>query len=128
MVFWKQLEVEDKESHEIEKIPMMRFYYVFNLAQVDGLKDVPAAEAGRMDGQSVVLWAEKGKLKLSVSDQQNNEQELTYDLNQNNDRKEGTEKMHTSAPSQCPGQSPGGAVGVDGTVQAGGSLPPVSGH
>jgi antirestriction protein ArdC len=45
VVFWKQLEVEDKESHEIEKIPMMRFYYVFNLAQVDGLKDVPAAEA-----------------------------------------------------------------------------------
>jgi antirestriction protein ArdC len=45
VVFWKQLEVEDKESHEIEKIPMMRFYYVFNLAQVDGLKEVPAAEA-----------------------------------------------------------------------------------
>jgi antirestriction protein ArdC len=45
VVFWKQLEVEDKESHEIEKVPMMRFYYVFNLAQVDGLKEVPAAEA-----------------------------------------------------------------------------------
>ena len=45
VVFWKQLEVEDKESHEIEKIPMMRFYHVFNLAQIEGLKDVPAAEA-----------------------------------------------------------------------------------
>ncbi|HEY5503987.1 MAG TPA: zincin-like metallopeptidase domain-containing protein [Sedimentisphaerales bacterium] len=42
VVFWKQLEVEDKESHEIEKIPMLRFYYVFNTAQVDGLKNIPA--------------------------------------------------------------------------------------
>jgi antirestriction protein ArdC len=42
VVFWKQLEIEDRESHEIEKIPMLRFYYVFNTAQCDGLKDVPA--------------------------------------------------------------------------------------
>jgi len=92
-----------------------------------GKPQAPFYMVGRMDGQSVVLRAEKGKLKLSVSDQQNNEQELTYDLSQNNDqRKEnGTEKTHPGAPSQCPGQSPGGAGGVDGTVQAGGSLPPV---
>ena len=92
-----------------------------------GKPQAPFYMVGRMDGQSVVLRAEKGQLKLSVSDQLNNEQELTYDLNQNNDqRKEnGTEKTHASAPSQCPGQSPGGAGGVDGTVQAGGSLPPV---
>ena len=42
VVFWRQLEVEDKESHEIEKIPMLRFYSVFNTAQVDGLKNIPA--------------------------------------------------------------------------------------
>ena len=92
-----------------------------------GKPQAPFYMVGRMDGQSVVLRAEKGQLKLSVSDQQNNEQELTYDLNQNNNqRKEnGAEKTHASSPSQCPGQSPGGAGGVDGTVQAGGSLPPV---
>src|ERR1035437_4723568 len=45
VVFWKQLEVEDKESHEIEKIPMLRFFYVFNTAQVDGLKNIPATVA-----------------------------------------------------------------------------------
>jgi len=92
-----------------------------------GKPQAPFYMVGRMDGQSVVLRAEKGKLKLSVSDQQNNEQELTYDLSQNNDqRKEnGTEKANPGTPSQCPGQSPGSAGGVDGTVQAGGSLPPV---
>ena len=42
VVFWKQLEVEDKETHEVEKIPMGRFYFVFNVSQCDGLKDISA--------------------------------------------------------------------------------------
>jgi antirestriction protein ArdC len=42
VVFWKQLEVEDKQTGETEKIPMMRFYHVFNAAQCDGLKDISA--------------------------------------------------------------------------------------
>ena len=91
-----------------------------------GKPQAPFYMVGRMDGQSVVLRAEKGKLKLSVSDQQNNEQELTYDLNQNNEqRKEGTEKANQSAGLPGPGQSAGRVGSVDGTVQAGGSLPPV---
>ena len=90
-----------------------------------GKPQAPFYMVGRMDGQSVVLRAEKGKLRLSVSDQQNHEQELTYDLNQNSDRKDGTEKANSSPTAQCPGQSPGSAGGVDGTVQAGGSVPPV---
>lgn len=91
-----------------------------------GKPQTPFYMVGRMDGQSVVLRAEKGKLKLSVSDQNNNqEQELTYDLHQNSDRKDGTQKTEPALnPSQRPGQSPGGAGGVDGTVQTGGSLPP----
>jgi len=40
VVFWKQLEIEDKKSGETEKIPMLRFYYVFNIAQCDGLKNI----------------------------------------------------------------------------------------
>jgi transposase InsO family protein len=91
-----------------------------------GKPQAPFYMVGRMDGQSVVLRAEKGKLKLSVSDQNNNqEQELTYDLNQNTNRQDGTEKENPSATPQRPRQSPGGTGGVDGTVQAGGSLPPV---
>jgi len=42
VVFWKQHEVEDKETGETQKIPMMRFYYVFNVSQCDGLKNIPA--------------------------------------------------------------------------------------
>jgi len=90
-----------------------------------GKPQAPFYMVGRMDGQSVVLRAEKGKLKLSVSDQQNNEQELTYDLNQNSQRKEGTENTNANSAPQRPGQSPGSAGGVDRAVQTGGSLPPV---
>jgi antirestriction protein ArdC len=45
VVFWKQLEHEDKQTGEKEKIPMMRFYFVFNVAQCDGLKAAPSGAA-----------------------------------------------------------------------------------
>jgi transposase InsO family protein len=90
-----------------------------------GKPQAPFYMVGRMDGQSVILRAEKGKLKLSVSDQQNQEQELTYDLNQNHEqpRKEGTEKTHQPAGLSGAGQGAGSTGSVDGTVQAGGSVP-----
>lgn len=92
-----------------------------------GKPQAPFYMVGRMDGQSVVLRAEKGKLKLSVSDQNNQQaQELTYDLSKNNDGKDGTQTALTATPACSPGQSPGGAGGVDGTVQAGGGVPPVA--
>ena len=40
--FWKQLKIEDKETEEQKKIPLLRFYHVFNVAQCDGLKNIPA--------------------------------------------------------------------------------------
>ena len=93
-----------------------------------GKPQAPFYMVGRMDGQSVVLRAEKGKLKLSVSDEQNKEQELVYDLNKaRNERKgpEGKEKQSLGHLPQCDGQSPGGAGGVDRTVQASGCVPAV---
>lgn len=91
-----------------------------------GQPRAPFYMVGRLDGQSVVLRAEKGKLKLSVSDQQNHEQELTYELHpQTPDGKNPTQKENANSTAQCPGQNPGGAGGVDRTLQAGGSLPPV---
>jgi hypothetical protein len=45
-----------------------------------GQPKAPFYLIGRMEGQSVVLKAEKGKLKLSVDDK-----EMTYDLEKGND-------------------------------------------
>ena len=42
VVFWKQLKIADKESEEEKKIPLLRIYYVFNIAQCVGLKNIPA--------------------------------------------------------------------------------------
>jgi len=88
-----------------------------------GKPQSPFYMVGRMDGQSVVLRAEKGKLKLSINDQQNHERELTYDLTKNNptDREDRTQ-TENDPPAQRPGQSPGGPGGVDREVQAGGSV------
>jgi transposase InsO family protein len=91
-----------------------------------GKPQSPFYMVGRMDGQSVVLRAEKGKLKLSVSDQQNNEQELTYDLSKNDSqRNDSPQKANPQSPAPCPGQSSGSAGGVDRTLQTGRSVPPV---
>ena len=38
VVFWKQTTIADKESGEPQKIPLLRYYSVFNVAQCDGLK------------------------------------------------------------------------------------------
>ena len=38
VVFWKQTTIADKESGEPQKIPLLRYYHVFNVAQCDGLQ------------------------------------------------------------------------------------------
>ena len=102
-----------------------------------GMPRAPFYMVGRMEGQSVVLRAEKGKLKLSVDGE--NEQELVYDLKKgDNDGKEGSQgnegdrEKEGAAPDEqpepqreCGGQSPGGAGGMDGTGETGGSVPTV---
>jgi len=45
VVFWKQMEMTDKQSGEVEKIPLLRMYFVFNVAQCEGLKNIPAEDA-----------------------------------------------------------------------------------
>ena len=42
VVFWKQYETEDRDTHEPTKIPVLRYYRVFNAEQVEGL-EVPDA-------------------------------------------------------------------------------------
>ena len=45
VVFWKQMELTNKESGEVEKMPLLRMYFVFNVAQCEGLKNIPAEDA-----------------------------------------------------------------------------------
>jgi transposase InsO family protein len=102
-----------------------------------GMPRAPFYMVGRMEGQSVVLRAEKGKLKLSVDGE--NEQELVYDLKKGDNDGEGQEgtegdrekegtpswRQQPEPASERGGQSPGGAGGVDGTGEAGRGVPAV---
>src|ERR1700744_2964180 len=40
VVFWKPMEVTDQETGEAVKIPFLRLYHVFNIAQCEELKPV----------------------------------------------------------------------------------------
>lgn len=94
-----------------------------------GEPKAPFYMVGRMEGQSVILRAEKGKLKLELSDASHQTtQALTYELNQS--KATATEGVAASqAPPlqslqlQRPGESPGGAGGLDRPMHAGGHLP-----
>ena len=44
VVFWKPMNVKDKESGEDRKISFLRLYHVFNVAQCQGLKKIPPAD------------------------------------------------------------------------------------
>src|SRR6266567_1900549 len=83
-----------------------------------GEPKAPFYMVGRMEGQSVILRAEKGKLKLSIDNGKQN-QELTYDL------KQPEAQSQPPAPAQLhgPGESPGHSAGLDRAVQTLGSLP-----
>jgi len=96
-----------------------------------GQPQAPFYMVGRMDGQSVVLRAEKGKLKLSVTDDHNQPtQELTYDLHQ----KPAQPRPGPAVPPppqtppqpglQRPGEGPGDPGPLDRPLQTGGHLPP----
>ena len=50
VVFWKQTTIADKESGEPQKIPLLRYYSVFNVAQCDGIKIGTEPEAQADDG------------------------------------------------------------------------------
>ena len=83
-----------------------------------GEPKAPFYMVGRMEGQSVILRAEKGKLKLSI-DNGNENKELVYDLKQSQSQKP------TDSPAQLlrPGESSSGPGGMDRTVQGSRSVP-----
>ena len=108
----------------------------------------PFYMVGRMEGQSVVLRAEKGKLRLMVDDEEGGgKQEMVYDViaqeGQRGERGEedgkrreaesgearaGGEERTVGFGAYGEGEVPGGAVGMDGEAQTGGRLPGVGDH
>ena len=97
-----------------------------------GQPRAPFYMVGRMEGQSVVLRAEKGKLKLEVSDDAKAQttRELTYELNQSQSNPATAPQGDTAQTPplhplqlQCPGESPGGAGRLDRAGQPGRHLP-----
>jgi transposase InsO family protein len=93
-----------------------------------GKPRLPFYMVGRMEGQSVVLRAEKGKLRLSVDDEDDRTQEVVYTLNDEGDghgKNNDEQKREEAADEQLrgDGEMPGGSVGVDGAAQARGDMP-----
>jgi transposase InsO family protein len=91
-----------------------------------GKPRLPFYMVGRMEGQSVVLRAEKGKLRLSV-DAENDDvtQEVVYNLNGEGDN-HGEDKGREEAADgelRGDGEVPGSTFDMDGEAQAGGDMP-----
>jgi hypothetical protein len=86
----------------------------------------PFYMVGRMEGQSVVLQAEKGKLRLTVDDEESGrKREMVYDVaaERRQTDGEGGELGREERALYGGGEMPGGAVGVDGEAHARGGLP-----
>jgi hypothetical protein len=111
----------------------------------------PFYMVGRIEGQSVVLRAEKGKLRLMVDDEEGGgKKEMIYEVGAKTEEKdrsikrEGSDGQGRQAEggevrdrgqereedfeAYGRGEVPGGALGMDGETQAGRGLPGVRGH
>lgn len=53
VIFWKQYETTDKETGEPTKVPVLRYYRVFNVAQCDGIAAPDAATFTPTDFQPI---------------------------------------------------------------------------
>ena len=113
----------------------------------------PFYMVGRMEGQSVVLRAEKGKLRLMVDDEEGGgKREMVYDVTAAEEKRDGSietiqregtdgkdreaeggkagDRGEERAEGIRPygrGQVPGGALGLDGETETRGGMPGVGG-
>lgn len=90
-----------------------------------GKPRLPFYMVGRMEGQSVVLRAEKGRLRLSVDDDDDVTQEVVYNLDDKGDT-HGKDQERAEASrdeSRSDGEVPGGPVDMDRAAQARGDMP-----
>lgn len=87
-----------------------------------GKPRLPFYMVGRMEGQSVVLKAEKGKLRLSVeAEADDTTQEVIYNLNEQGDNhgQDKERKEETEHTLRGDGQMPGSAIDMDRAEEAG---------
>jgi len=63
VVFWKRIDIEGREPGEKQKIPMLRYYHVFNVAQCDGIENLPAPA---IDTPSISLPAKPEEILLQM--------------------------------------------------------------
>ena len=104
----------------------------------------PFYMVGRMEGQSVVLRAEKGKLRLMVDDEDGGKvQEVVYEVSPQKEKEErdgksreaegreaggGGENRAEGVGAYGRGEVPGGIVPLDGAEEAGRGLPGDGGY
>jgi antirestriction protein ArdC len=53
VVFWKKYETKDRQTGEDKKVPVLRYYNVFNLAQIEGIKAPDAVPFTPIDFQPI---------------------------------------------------------------------------
>ena len=92
----------------------------------------PFYMVGRMGEQSVVIRAEKGKLRMLVDGEENKDKELIYELGKGAKDGNGNGK-ETDTPAGAPvvhgaGKEQGGVVGVGGAAQSRRGLPGAGGE
>jgi transposase InsO family protein len=90
----------------------------------------PFYMVGRMEGQSVVLRAEKGKLRLMVDDEDGGKvQEVVYEVNPQKEKEEGDGKSGEGEGRKVGGRGEEKAEGVGayGTGEVSGGVGPVDG-
>jgi transposase InsO family protein len=91
-----------------------------------GKPRLPFYMVGRMEGQSVVLRAEKGRLRLSVDAEDDDvTQEVIYNLNEQGDGHGEDKERQEAADDELrgDGEMQGGAFGLDGATQTSGDMP-----
>jgi len=94
-----------------------------------GKPRLPFYMVGRMEGQSVVLRAEKGRLRLSVEAENDDiTQEVVYNLNEEGEN-HGKDREDKGRPEEAVnelrgnGEMQGSSVGVDREEESGGDMP-----
>src|SRR5207244_180690 len=53
IVFWKFLDVEDKETGEHKEMPFLRYFHVFNVEQTEGIKYPQVGEEKPREGHPI---------------------------------------------------------------------------